>query len=186
MTEQHEPARSGLAAEIIARNASDGSDPLLADYAICRKQRIEMSRTITEQAQRIADLERSVVNHRGVLDACNALNEDLMRRVAQPVVVVMDRNPDFSDQVAVYVDGKRIDAKVMTYHSEEDCGDILARYVRVYRNEYGTPEDWELELPNVWKADEWDAIVASEDTYLPNVTVMAEAGAQQEQEQDKS
>ena len=86
------------------------------------------------------------------------------------IVVVMDRNPDFSDELQVYIDNKRVDAKVMAFHSEDDLGEILGRYVRVYRNEYGTPEDWDLELPDTWQPDEWQAILDSEGTYLPEVT----------------
>ncbi len=88
---------------------------------------------------------------------------------SQVIVVVMDRNPDFSDEMTVYIDNKRVDAKVMTYHSEDDLGEILGRYVRVYRSEYGTPEDWELELPDAWSKEEWQAMVSSEETHLPDV-----------------
>lgn len=84
------------------------------------------------------------------------------------IIVIQDHNSANDDPLAIYVDGKKVAAKVLGWWSDDEWPSTFEPYVFVTCwGDDGCADDYHFVLPDQWSEKEWAALVATDGWMVP-------------------
>lgn len=90
--------------------------------------------------------------------------------MTEPTIIVLrDSGTDENAKaITVYVDGKKVEAKVLGWWSDDEWPSTFAPNVFVTCwDDDGCSDDYHVVLPDQWSEEEWAALVAAEGWMVP-------------------
>lgn len=134
------------------------TDPLFLANESLRECSAEVVRRTEHYETRIGDLESQYAALRTVAGRGRGMSEPL-------IVVVKDNNDYNDDPITVYIDGKMVAAKVLTWWSDDgNEGTVLENHWWGFED-----GDGEYRLPDEWNAAEWQAFIDQDGYLLPSL-----------------